>query len=68
MPALSEMDEQFELWWENYNPPYPEDVTVGNFQDAFRAGYEAGYDACRDHWGGLRYSDPCNDFTNGLKR
>lgn len=42
------MDEQFELWWENYKPPYPEDVTVMNFQDAFKAGYEAGKKLGRD--------------------
>ena len=39
---LSKMDEQFEIWWDRYKSPYPEDVTVMNFQDAFRAGYEAG--------------------------
>ena len=41
---LNEMDEQFELWWDGYQglPLFPADISVMNFQDAFRAGYEAG--------------------------
>ena len=41
---LNEMDEQFELWWDGYQglPLSPADISVMNFQDAFRAGYEAG--------------------------
>jgi hypothetical protein len=33
-----------------------------------KAAFENGYNLCRDNWGGLDYSDPANDFTNGLKR
>lgn len=59
----------FEEWFKQEYKTEPEGFSyecfrVGDLKDAF----ENGYNLCRDNWGGLEYSDPSNDFTNGLKR
>lgn len=60
---LNEMDEQFELWWDGYQglPLFPADIGVVNFQDAFRAGYEAG------HKKGLEQGDYLEGWEEGYK-
>lgn len=69
---LSEMDEQFEMWWKSTHTWdwVPEGTYESHakrcFEVGWKAGYGVGYNACRDHWGGLEYSDPCNDFTKGV--
>ena len=60
------MQMTFEEWWEKRPQGVMSDKQFARV--VYEAGYEAGYNDCRDHWGGLTYCDPCNDFTNGLKR
>ena len=52
----------FEEWWcSTHEWPLG---SGGLYEERFKQAYQAGYDSCRDHWGGLTYNDPTNDFTN----
>lgn len=49
----------FEEWWE-LTHDWP-NTGSGLYETRFREAFTAGYNACRDDWGGLEYNDPYNE-------
>lgn len=56
----------FEQWYEQTYPDL--DSNKDDMYEQLKLAFINGYNSCRNNWGGLEYSDPSNNFTNGLKR
>ena len=52
----------FEEWWEDY-------IFLTNYElttKDLKACYEAGWDACRDKWGGMTYKETVEDERSSI--
>ena len=60
------MGSKFEEWLEKEFPchshyDFETLFKYENWKVSLKKAYEAGWNACRDKWGGLEYGDPAND-------